>query len=295
MALATELRPLAREEIDTDLLFAEAQARRRRLRHRGAFLAALVVAGFLFGLDRAKLIGSGGSAKGEASGGGTLSSLPTAPIATSSDALLNPYYLDPHTLGDHAEFWYSADGSVEEEYVYSGDGYSYGGSSSSGSGSLISVERSSYQVVNGAGRVTATVVFPAQHAYATYTTSSRQEPGDVFYFSAPFIRRGLADHTLSAFGPEMLLDGRRVIRLVASPPLSGPFGWMDPRDDEIISRWDLRSAGNGTYAAVGQSYYRWVTGTRANLAQLELSVPAGFHEVAAYYARFPWEVPGQRS
>jgi hypothetical protein len=295
MVLTTELSPLAREEIDAELLFAEAQARRRRLRHRGAFLAVLVVAGLLFGLDRAKVIASGGSAKGEVPGGRAFSPSPTAPSATSSSALLNPYYLDPHTLGDHAEFWYSADGSIEEEYVYSGDGYSYGGGGSSGGGALISVERSSYQVVNGAGRVTVTVVFPAEHAFAAYTTSSRQDPGDVFYFSAPFIRRGLADHTLSAFGPEVRLDGRRVIRLLASQPLSGPFGWIDPRDDEIISRWALQFAGNGTYIGVGQSYYRWVPGTRANLARFELSVPAGFHRVAAYYARFPWEVPGQRS
>jgi hypothetical protein len=198
---------------------------------------------------------------------------------------LNPHYLDPQSLGDHAELWYSGNGSVEEEYVYSGIGYTYSGHGYGGNGSLISIEQSSYQVVGGAGQVTTTVVFPAQHAFATYTASSKGEAGDVFYVSTPFIRRGLVDHTLMTWGPGTQIDGRHVVRLASTQSFPS-LGWIDPRDDEMIIATDLRFIGNEAYVGVGSV-------TRANLAHLELVVPAGFHRVADHYAVFPWEVPGQ--
>jgi len=271
MALETELPPRARQDTGAELLFAEAQARRRRLRRRGAFFAVVLVAGLLFGLDHSNVIGSVGSSTGGGPGGGTSSSATSGPVATSSDALLNPYYLDPQSLGDHAEFWYSNNGSVEEEYVYGGIGYTYSEHGYSGNGALISVERSSYRVVGVVGQVTTTVVFPAQHAFATYTTFSKGEAGDVFYLSAPFIRRGLADHTLVAWGPGTQIDGRRGVRLTGTQLF--PFlGWVDPRNDEMISTTDLRSIGSGTYVADGSVYYRWLPGTKANLTHLELFV-----------------------
>ena len=266
-----ELAPVADVPLEpTELLIPEVRyrTRRRRLRNLGVIIVVAL------GVSTYIIVSSGGKAptprqttgNTSSSGQTTTDAAINGPVATSVQVLAS----GRGTL----KSWYSSSGTTDVQEVISPTGV------------VTSIERDVYAVHDGRFGDTHTVLFPVQRDWATESTSSACETtcyADAYEYPSPsLIRRLLADHELKIVGAPTTIDGRTVGKIVSVPATPGALntgpqtqGWVDPRNDEVV-----RFSGDGPTVTT----YTWLPGTPANLAHLDLTIPAGYSQVAGTYA-----------
>jgi hypothetical protein len=157
------------------------------------------------------------------------------------------------------------------------------------SGQVLSIARYAYFLRGEEIVFEDLAVFPGERAWATKAievachSSCKEALVENITFATPSWNRQLiTTKEFSEVGARRTIDGQTAIRMAPVPsmpgaPTSAPLIYISPSTYEVIQE----SSGPGNVVV----NYRYLPGTPANDAHLELAVPKGFREVSAQYAQ----------